>query len=79
MKNTNRFSTIVNKTLLLVIFMMVSIPEAFAQDPTDLPDAPVDEPAAPIDDYVWVMGLIGLVFVFLRFRAMTQQESRTQE
>lgn len=27
-------------------------------------------PAAPIDDYVWVLALIGLVFVFLKFRAI---------
>ena len=42
---------------------------------TDLPDAPVDEPAAPIDGYVWVLALIGLVYVFLRVRAFTKQEN----
>jgi len=26
-------------------------------------------PATPIDDYLWVLGIIGLVFVFIRFRA----------
>lgn len=27
------------------------------------------DPAAPIDDYVWVLALIGLIYVFLRVRA----------
>jgi hypothetical protein len=37
---------------------------------TDLPDAPVDAPPAPIDDYVWIMALVGLIFVFMKFRAV---------
>lgn len=31
-------------------------------------------PAAPIDDYVWVLALIGLVFVFLKFRAIQNRK-----
>lgn len=31
-------------------------------------------PAAPIDDYVWVLALIGLVFVFLKFRAIQNKK-----
>lgn len=27
-------------------------------------------PAAPVDDYVWVMAGLGLLFVFLKFRAI---------
>jgi hypothetical protein len=27
-------------------------------------------PAAPIDDYVWVLALVGLFFVFMKFRAI---------
>ena len=27
-------------------------------------------PAAPIDDYVWVLALVGLFFVFMKYRAM---------
>ena len=43
---------------------------------TDLPDAPVDEPpAAPIDDYVWVLALIGLAYVYLRIRAFAKQSN----
>jgi len=36
-------------------------------------------PAAPIDDYVWVLAAIGLLFVFLRFRALAQQKSAQKE
>jgi hypothetical protein len=32
-------------------------------------------PGAPIDDYIWVLALIGLVFVFLKYRAIYKQRS----
>jgi len=35
-------------------------------------------PGAPIDDYVWVMAVIGLLFVFLKFRAMHKQGANSQ-
>jgi hypothetical protein len=31
-------------------------------------------PGAPIDDYVWVLALVGLAFVILKFRAIYKQE-----
>lgn len=34
-----------------------------------------EEVAAPIDDYVWVLALIGLLFVFYRLRAFAQQRN----
>ena len=37
-----------------------------------------EEPAAPIDDYVWVLALIGLLFVFLKFRAIYKQGANSQ-
>ena len=33
-----------------------------------------DAPAAPIDGYVWVLALVGLVYVFLRFRAIQKKK-----
>ena len=27
-------------------------------------------PGAPIDNYVWVLAVIGLIFVFMKFRAI---------
>jgi hypothetical protein len=74
MKNINKISTIVNKTLVWVVVMLLSITSVNAQ--TDLPDAPVDEPAAPIDGYVWVLALIGLVYVFFRLRAMVENPDK---
>ena len=35
-------------------------------------------PGAPIDDYIWVLALIGLVFVFLKYRAIYKQRSGVQ-
>jgi hypothetical protein len=34
-----------------------------------------EEVAAPIDDYVWVLAIIGLLFVFYRLRAFAQQRN----
>lgn len=31
-------------------------------------------PTAPIDDYVWVLALIGLFFVFMKFRAIQKNK-----
>ncbi len=28
------------------------------------------DPPAPIDDYVWVLAIVGLFFVFIKFRAI---------
>lgn len=30
-------------------------------------------PAAPIADYIWVMAVIGLLFVFLKFKSIYKQ------
>jgi hypothetical protein len=32
-------------------------------------------PGAPIDDYVWVLAIVGLFFVFMKFRGLVQQKS----
>ncbi len=73
MKNRYKISTIINKTLCWVVVMMLSITTVSAQ--TYLPDAPVDEPAAPIDGYVWVLAMLGLVYVFIRVSAFAKQEN----
>lgn len=42
-------------------------------DPGDPPGDDFDEDPtgpAPIDDYVWILALVGLIFVFMKFRAM---------
>ena len=37
-----------------------------------------DTPAAPIDDSIWVLGFLGLLFVFLKFKAKYKQGNRSQ-
>jgi hypothetical protein len=76
MKNINKITTIINKTLVWVVVMMLSISKVCAQ--TDLPDEPDDTTAAPIDGYVWVLAAIGLVYVFLRFRAYALQQNTSK-
>ena len=60
------------KIFLIVasIFIALVSNPIFAQ-PAD-PGADPEPAAAPIDGYVWVLALIGLVFVFLRVRAFTK-------
>lgn len=80
MKNIYKVSTMVNKTLVWVVVMLLTIHSAFAQDdPTALPDAPDDTAATPIDGYVWVLALIGLLYVFLRFKALPKGNPSSEE
>ena len=32
-------------------------------------------PAAPIDDYIWVLALIGLIFVFMKYKRVVQNKN----
>ncbi|RRJ90480.1 hypothetical protein [Flavobacterium macacae] len=55
--------------LVVIAFLMSTV--AFAQgdfggDPADT--NPTDEPAAPISDYIWVLAIIGLVYVFYKMK-----------
>jgi hypothetical protein len=55
-------------------FMMVAQPGAGSDNGGVDGDGTGDvTPGAPIDDYVWVLALIGLCYVFLRLRAFTRQ------
>lgn len=62
----------------IAAFYLCSTFVMFAQDPgTDggVEDTSGDTtPAAPIDDYVWVLALVGLVFVFMKFRAIQNRQ-----
>jgi len=33
----------------------------------------VDAPAAPINDYVWILALVGLIFVFKKMKSYSRQ------
>lgn len=76
MKNINKISSIVNKTSIWLFVMLLSISTVFAQDA--LPDAPVDDPAAPIDDFIPYLAIIGIIVVFMRFRALKAKEIQRQ-
>ena len=57
------------KTFIIIcsiVITLVSNPIFAQADPGDDPEAP----GAPIDDYVWVLALMGILFVFLTFRAI---------
>jgi hypothetical protein len=30
----------------------------------------VDAPAAPINDYLWILALIGIIFIFMKLKAI---------
>lgn len=53
--------------ILAGTFLFLLSSPIFAQaDPGDDPDVP----AAPIDDYLWLLALIGLFYVFIRLRTI---------
>ncbi len=55
--------------LVVVAFLMSTVTFAqsdFGGDPTD--ENYLDEPAAPISDYIYILGLIGLVYVFYKMK-----------
>lgn len=57
------------KITVLVFMLLTTIVNA----QTDLPDEPDDINPAPIDDYVWALVAIGLVYVFLKLRALSNK------
>lgn len=62
----------------IVAFYLCSTFVTFAQPGTDDDGTGLegaDTPSAPIDDYTWVLAAIGLVYVFFRLRALSQQRS----
>jgi hypothetical protein len=78
MKNTIKIFKMMNKTVVWVVVMMLSVTSAFATDPIeDIPATPEDN--MPIDDYVWVMALIGLCYVYFRIRAISKQTTTNVE
>jgi len=62
----------------IAAFYLCSTFVMFAQDPGTgggiENDGSSDTTPAPIDDYVWVLAVIGLVFIFLKFRAIQKKK-----
>ena len=48
-------------------FMLFAEP-GVGNDTSDLEN--IDAPAAPINDYLWVLALAGLVFIFLKLKSV---------
>lgn len=68
----------------ITAFFFVCTLATFAQPGSGSDNGGVDDsgssdttPAAPIDDSVWILLAIGLVFAFLRFRAIYKQVSNS--
>ncbi len=66
----------------IAAFYLCSTFAMFAQDPgtgggVENDGSTDTTPAAPIDDYVWVLALIGLVFVFIKFRAIQNKKIKS--
>jgi hypothetical protein len=70
--------------LYVTVFYLCSTFVMFAQPGDDADNGGIDDngtsdtTGAPIDDYVWVLAAIGMLLVFLKFRAMYKQSATTQ-
>ena len=62
----------------IAAFYLCSTFVLFAQPGTEDADGTLETtdatPAAPIDDYLWVLALVGLVFVFMKFTAIQNKK-----
>ncbi|MFI0491057.1 hypothetical protein [Flavobacterium sp.] len=52
----------------------VSFAQIGSQDSTNDLES-TDAPAAPINDYLWILALCGLIFVFFRLKSYSKQEN----
>jgi hypothetical protein len=68
-----KYHTAIYISVFTLLFNLVS----FAQAPEDFEDPaeldPTDAAAVPIDDYLWVLALVGLIFVFIWFKNHAKQ------
>jgi hypothetical protein len=58
-----------------IVLFLITNPILAQTDPGDDPDAA----AMPIDDYVVVLAVIGLIYVFLKLRAFAQRENELKD
>jgi hypothetical protein len=55
-----------------VILFLITSP-LMAEEPAD-PGADPDAAPLPIDDYLWILVLVGLIYVYLKFRAIQNKK-----
>lgn len=70
---------ILSKTYITLFFLLVSfITFAAETEPGDEADGSpmegADAAAAPIGDYVWGLALLGILFVFMKFREIQKRK-----
>lgn len=72
-KKTEKMKKYINTVsfakISVLVFMLFS---TLVNAQADLPEAPDDTAAAPIDDYIGILMLLGLLYVFLRLRAFAK-------
>jgi hypothetical protein len=65
---------ITKNSLMILALLMSTI--TFAQNPGDFDEPtdtnPLDVPPTPIGDYIWVLALVALVYVFYKMRSKVQ-------
>jgi hypothetical protein len=71
--------------LYITVFYLCSTFVMFAQPGAGSDNGGIDDEgesdvtgAAPIDDYVWVLAAVGMLLVFLKFRAIYKQSATNQ-
>lgn len=56
-----------------LIFFFLTTFSAFADDnPEEVPED-LDGPTAPIGDHIWIIALIGIIYIFWRYRLKIQR------
>lgn len=68
---------ILSKTYITLLFLLVSFITFAAELPGDEADGdPIEGADAPmpIGDYVWVLALLGMLFVFMKFREIHKRK-----
>jgi hypothetical protein len=70
--------------LYIVAFYFCSTFILFAQPGSGSDNGGIDDsgssdttPGAPINDYIWILAIIGITLVFLKFRALHKQAYKT--
>ena len=71
--------------LYVTVFYLCSTFVMFAQPGTGSDNSGIDDDGssdvtgAPINDYIWVLAAVGMLLVFLKFRAIYKQQISSQE
>ena len=63
--------------LLAVQFVALAQEEPVLGDPGGSGEANLDTPEPPIDTYIWVLLVIGLVYVFYKYRSQLKSNEHT--